>query len=72
MFHLCSVQELQKHTDETHADFKAIEDALVQMKEAASFVNEMQRQKENQRMIAELQSSIEGWEVSIALPLLSH
>jgi len=56
------LKEMLKYTPEGTPEYQNTQKAMGSMKEAASFVNEIQRTKENKKMIDELQSRIEGWE----------
>lgn len=57
-------QELLKRTPKKHADYPAVEEALQAMKAVCSNINETKRQMEKLEALEQLQSHIEGWEVS--------
>lgn len=59
-------QELLKRTPKKHADYPAVEEALQAMKAVCSNINETKRQMEKLEALEQLQSHIEGWEVSAA------
>lgn len=53
-----------KRTPKKLADYPAVEEALQAMKEVCSNINETKRQMEKLEALEQLQSHIEGWEVS--------
>uniref|UniRef100_A0A665VAN2 Phosphatidylinositol-3,4,5-trisphosphate-dependent Rac exchange factor 1 n=1 Tax=Echeneis naucrates TaxID=173247 RepID=A0A665VAN2_ECHNA len=58
------LKELLKRTPKKHADYPAVEEALQSMKAVCSNINETKRQMEKLEALEQLQSHIEGWEVS--------
>jgi hypothetical protein len=56
-------QEMVKYTPSDKPGCSQLESALQKMKDAASSINEIKRQKENQRTLLALQERIEGYEV---------
>lgn len=53
-----------KRTPKKHVDYPAVEEALQAMKAVCSNINETKRQMEKLEDLEQLQSHIEGWEVS--------
>ena len=51
-----------KHTPEDSPSYPEVQKALEAAKQAAMFVNDIQRAKENKKVINDLQSRIEAWE----------
>jgi len=56
------LKEMLKHTPQDSPRYAVVQQAMEAAKEAASKVNDIQRAKENKKLINELQSRIEGWE----------
>src|SRR5690606_15343253 len=63
-------KELLKCTPQDHPDYWALEATLVKLEEVAHSVNQSKAQSEQQRRLLEIQSRLDGYDVSLALLLL--
>ncbi|KAK2110106.1 Phosphatidylinositol-3,4,5-trisphosphate-dependent Rac exchanger 1 protein, partial [Saguinus oedipus] len=59
------LKELAKRTPGKHPDHPAVQSALQAMKTVCSNINETKRQMEKLEALEQLQSHIEGWELTV-------
>ncbi|KYQ90529.1 pleckstrin (PH) domain-containing protein [Tieghemostelium lacteum] len=62
------LQDLMKHTQETHTDYNDLTLALKKMKEVAEYVNEKKREAENLNQVLMIQNSLSGKFKNLAEP----
>jgi len=54
------IQDLLKHTNPEHPDYRNLEEALAVMNKTGSFINESKREAENASKLAEINQSLKG------------
>lgn len=57
------LQDLLKHTDESHPDYKKIQESLAKMNEVATKINESVRKSDNAKRIASLEAKGANFDV---------
>jgi len=62
------LQDLLKHTDPNHLDYKNLQASLQKMLEIAAFINESMKKSDNAKRIASLEAKGANFDVCEAFP----